>query len=139
MCSSDLAGSRDAKGVAAGTALVSMRTTSGGSLGSLSKYSMDWNLDETCEASSSLKIPEYPPPMNPTAEDLDTSSPMTIGQRLYELKSAMLRVDDSVEVTFFFSEICLVLSRVMCTPPSPRDSGWVACYLARISLLSLCM
>ena len=78
-----------------------MWTTSGGSLGSLSKYILDWNLAETCEVSSSYNILEYPPPVNPTATELDPASPMTIGQCLYELMSAMLRVDDSIEVTFF--------------------------------------
>ena len=96
-----LAGSGDAGATTTCPSQVPVRTTGGGSLGSLSKYSLDWNLAETCEVSSSLNIPEYPPPVNPTAAELDPASPMTVGQRLYELKAAMLRVDDSVEVIFF--------------------------------------
>ena len=91
-----LAGSGDTGATTTGPSQVPMRTTSGGSLESLSKYSLDYNLAETCEVSSSLNIPEYPPPVNPTAAELVPDSPMTVGQRLYEVKAAMLWVDDSV-------------------------------------------
>ena len=80
--------------------LVPMQTLSGKSLGSLGEYSMDWNNADTCDVSSMPQIPEYPPPALLAGVELDPASPITIGQRMYELKAAMLRVDRSVEVMY---------------------------------------
>ena len=122
----------------AGATQVSAQTASGGSLGSLSKYSLDWNLAETCEVSGTVNIPDYPPAVNPTAAELDASSSMTVGHRLYDLKASILSVDDSVEVSFpLWSFLCTRPSYMH--SPSPRDLGWVICYLARISSLLLCI
>ena len=93
-----LAASQSRDIASASANLVPMRTLSGKSLGSLGEYSMDWNNADMCDESSMPQIPEYPPPALPAGVELDPASPITIGQRLYELKAATLRLDRSIEV-----------------------------------------
>ena len=64
---------------------------------------MDWNNADMCDESSMPDIPEYPPPALPAGVELDPASPITIGQRLYELKAALLRADRSIEVMYLSS------------------------------------
>ena len=51
-----------------------------------------------CKVSSAPAIPEYPPPVLAPGIDLDLASPITIGQKMYKMKAAMLEVDQAVEV-----------------------------------------
>ena len=98
---------------------VPMKTLSGRSLGSLGKYSMDWNNADICEASSVAPIPDYPLSQLVSGKPLDLASPITVGHRMYAAKAAVLELDRAIEVRLPSSHI-----------PSPRDSGGVTCHSA---------
>ena len=70
-----------------------MKTLSGRSLGSLGKYSMDWNNADICETSIAAPIPDYPLPQLVSGKPLDPASPITVGHRMYVAKAAVLELD----------------------------------------------
>ena len=74
--------------------LVPRQTLCGKSLGSLGQYSQDWNDADTGEVSSA---PTLPPLLTPNPD-----SPISLGQKMFAAKAAILDVDRAVEVTFLF-------------------------------------
>ena len=94
---------------AAGGGLITPRTASGNSLGSLKQYCMDWNSADASEVSSASS-PQSPHPAGPSA----------LAQKMHILKLAVADADKTAAVscTLHFSARCYIL-------PSPRDSSGV--------------
>ena len=83
----------------ASACLVPRQTLSGKSLGSLGQYSLDWNNADTDKVSSAPPLPPLIGPVLGSSPDLHPASPITLGQKMFSLKAAMLDVDRAVEVT----------------------------------------
>ena len=89
-----------------------MQTLSGKSLGSLGQYSLDWNNADTGEVSSA---PALPPLLNPALganPALNPANPISIGQKMFTAKAALLDVDRAVEVTLL--SLLMITSCVLC-------------------------
>ena len=69
---------------------------------------MDWNKADMGEVSSKPAIPEYPSPVLAPGVELDPALPITLGQKMYWMKAAVLEVDQAVEVNTKFPALIFI-------------------------------